>query len=127
MEQVSSLKEARAITIVGGAAVDIISRADVKEGLNSQMGSVNFVPGGALRNTAEAIGRIGWTPPTFISAVGADELSNMIRRSLTEAGVSADGLYVNKELPTAAYNAILNEKGEMFCGVSDMKVLEEIP
>ena len=91
------------------------------------MGSIKMVPGGALRNTAEAIGRLGWTKPTFVSAVGDDDMSNVIRRSLEEAGVSAEGLYVNKDLPTAAYNGILNEKGDMFCGVSDMKVLEDIP
>lgn len=125
-QQKSSSGPAR-ITIVGGAAVDIISQAAVGEGLNSQMGKITMAPGGSTRNAAECLARLGLHNETmFISGIGTDSKNAIIRNSLSEVGLSLAGLYVNPNHLTAAYNAMLSENGDMFCGVSDMEVLEFI-
>ena len=41
--------------------------------------------------------------------------------------LSTDGLYVNPKHLTAAYNGMLDENGDLFCGVCDMEILEHIP
>jgi sugar/nucleoside kinase (ribokinase family) len=112
---------------VGGAAVDIISQAKVGKGLNSQMGKIMMAPGGSSRNCAECIARLGLSSDTlFISGIGTDAKNAIIRNSLSEVGLSTAGLFVNENLQTAAYNAMLEENGDMYCGVSDMEVLEYI-
>lgn len=84
--------------------------------------------GGSTRNTAECLGRLGMGPnTTFIAGVGDDDKSTMIKNSLTRVGLSADGLCVKKGERTAAFSGVLNNKGDFFCGVADMGVLESIP
>lgn len=91
------------------------------------MGKIIMTPGGSTRNAAECLARLGLQSDTlFISGVGTDAKNAIVRNSLSEVGLSTAGLFVNEKLLTAAYNAMLNEKGDMFCGVSDMEVLEHI-
>jgi len=54
-------KAARPITIIGGAAVDIISQSDTIEANshNSHIGKIIMTEGGSTRNAAECIGRLG--------------------------------------------------------------------
>ena len=84
--------------------------------------------GGTTRNAAECLGRLGLgNQTTFISGIGDDEKSSMIKNSLTRAGVSDDGLFEKVGERTAAFSGFLNSNGDFLCGVADMDVLRVIP
>ena len=126
----SSLSCARTVTIIGGAAVDIISKSDSIEhnSSNSHIGKIYMHEGGSLRNTAECFGRLGLADDvTFISGIGCDEKKTLIKNSLTRVGLSIDGLCEKKGETTAAFSGVLNKNGDFFCGVADMQVLEYLP
>ena len=84
--------------------------------------------GGTTRNAAECLGRLGLgNQTTFISGIGDDEKSSMIKNSLTRAGVSDDGLCEKVGERTAAFSGFLNNNRDFLCGVADMDVLRVIP
>ena len=84
--------------------------------------------GGTTRNAAECLGRLGLgNQTTFISGIGDDEKSSMIKNSLSRAGVPVDGLCEKVGERTAAFSGFLNNNGDFLCGVADMDVLRVIP
>ncbi len=120
----------RKITIIGGAAVDIISQSNSiqKGSSNSHVGTITMNEGGSTRNLAECLGRLGLAHDvTFISAVGDDDKQQMIVNSLQRVGISTAGLCVKHGARTAAFTGVLDKHGDFFCGVADMDVLEFIP
>ena len=121
----------RQVTIIGGAAIDILSSSSTIEAgsSNSHVGRIVMHEGGSTRNTAECLGRIGLgSDTTFIAGVGDDEdKSVMIRNSLSRVGVSADGLCRKAGERTAAFSGVIDKNGDFFCGVADMDVLSYVP
>lgn len=120
----------RKITIIGGAAVDIISQSNSieKGSSNSHVGTITMNEGGSTRNLAECLGRLNLAKDvTFISAVGDDDKQSFIVNSLQKVGISTDGLYVKQGARTAAFTGVLDKNGDFFCGVADMDVLEFVP
>ena len=127
---VEELGCARKVTVIGGCAVDIISKSETIHAgsYNSHVGQIAMHEGGSTRNAAECLARLGFGPDTtFISAVGDDEKSILIRSSLERVGLSSAGLCVKSGERTAAFSGVLNGAGEFFCGVADMDVLNIIP
>ena len=118
------------MTIIGGAAIDIISKSDTIEpgSTNSHIGQILMHEGGSTRNTAECLGRLGMGKnTTFISGVGDDEKAGLIRNSLTQVGLSSDGLCVKAGERSAAFTGVIDKNGDFFCGVADMAVLNSLP
>ena len=103
------------MTVVGGAAVDIISKSStIFQGSgNSHVGKIVMHEGGSSRNAAECLGRLGLGyDTTFISCIGDDSQSQLIRSSLERAGLSTDGLCVKPGENTAAFSGVLNGEGD---------------
>ena len=116
----------RKITIIGGAAVDIISRSNslVAGSNNSHVGKIFVHEGGTTRNAAECLGHLGLgDQTTFISGIGDDDKSSLIENSLSRAGVSIDGLCKKVGERTAAFSGFINSNGDFLCGVADMDIL----
>jgi len=127
---IKSIAEARRVTIVGGAAVDIISQSDtiVPGSSNSHVGHIMMNEGGSTRNVAECLGRLGLGKDvTFVSGIGDDDKQIFVKNSLDRVGISTDGLCVKQGERTAAFTGVLDKNGDFFCGVADMAVLEYIP
>ena len=86
-----SQAKGRKITIIGGAAVDIISQSDsIKtDSGQSHVGTIRLQEGGSARNVAECVAKLGFASDlTFISAVGDDsEKSDIIKNSLRRVGI----------------------------------------
>jgi sugar/nucleoside kinase (ribokinase family) len=125
-----TIKEARPITIIGGAAIDIISKSETitADSGNSHVGQISMHEGGSTRNTAECLGRLGLGPQvTFISGIGDDDKSVFLRNSLKKVSISDDGLCLKPGFRTACFNGVLGHHGSFLCGVADMEVLESIP
>ena len=128
--EITKQESARKITIIGGAAVDIISQSNTIEpgSGNSHIGTIVMHEGGSTRNVAECIGRLGLgADVTFIAGVGDDDKQLIIKNSLERVGISSSGLCEKKGERTGAFTGILDKNGDFFCGVADMEVLEFIP
>lgn len=80
----ASLQSAYKLTIIGGAAVDIISKCSSELQVeNSNIGKIFTNAGGTTRNTAECLGRLGLGHELiFVSGVGDDDKSVIISNSL---------------------------------------------
>ena len=64
-------------------------------------------PGGAVFNTAVSLGRLG-APAGFLSGLSSDLFGEMLRRSLTDSGVSSDLAVVSDRPTTLAFVRLLD-------------------
>ena len=81
--------------------------------------------GGAARNVAENLARLG-VDVALCSAVGDDETGRAILRHLDEIGCDARGVRLVEGAPTAQYAAIIAPDGELVAGASDAGALDAI-
>ena len=142
---VSDIKAPAKVIVLGGAAVDIISKANPSSDgsfphKTTVSGSVTSSLGGVARNVAEAAHRILYASgPSnkdtvlLISPVGADPFGNMVRDGVSALGMRTDGILVSQiageasSLPrTAVCNMVLDGKGDLMAGIADMDVTHSL-
>lgn len=114
------------IVVIGGANLDIRGRPQGQYvHMTSNPGMVRRWPGGAARNIAENLARLGckvW----LLSAVGDDEPGRYLLSATSAAGVDTSLLLVAKARITGSYLAILDEFGNLMSAISDMEVMGEM-
>jgi len=117
------------VVVVGCAAVDVTSRAEVFIGPDQKStypGEVSLSLGGVARNIAEATHRImsgstGNDATTLLVApIGDDEFGKFISTMTESLGMRTDGLVSIQGRQSAVCNLLLDSHGELQCGVSDM-------
>ena len=80
----------RHITIIGGAALDILAQSDSlsTDSGSSHIGKIKLQEGGSARNVAECVARLGFDRDlTFIAAVGTDDKADFIKKSLRAVNI----------------------------------------
>ena len=121
---------ATSITIVGGAAVDVLARTkEMARKNNSNIGFVEIKYGGVSRNVAECITRLGYGKGLkFITSIGkGDSFGHLLMRSFEELGMRTDGVHYSDQHPTAVFWAVMNLHGGLEIGVNDMDWLPNLP
>jgi pseudouridine kinase len=115
------------VVVIGGANIDLRGSPAVEllERHTSNPGKINIGSGGVGRNIAHNLALLN-VQVTLLSAVGDDGEGIRILEETEKAGVMMEQMIISGEHPTGIYLAILDEKGEMEVGVSDMQILEEI-
>lgn len=110
------------VLAAGGANYDIEGRsfARLVPG-DSNPGSIRFFPGGAGRNAAEDLSRLGLATE-FLSAVGDDVPGREILDGCRDAGIGVDGVSVVAGETTSTYLSILDESGEAALALSGMGI-----
>lgn len=117
------------VVVVGCAAVDITSRAEVlirPDHKSTYPGKVSLSLGGVARNIAEATHRVmsgstGNDATTLLVApIGNDEFGKFISTMTESLGMRTDGLVSIQGRQSAVCNLLLDSHGELQCGVSDM-------
>lgn len=111
------------VLVIGAAGVDVIGQ--LKGGL--QPGSsipsyIRFSYGGAARNLAENLARLGQNV-ILITAVGQDETGDRLIKMAQSAGVNVDYVLQTPQHPTGAYIAVLNSSGKLEHAMDDMRVI----
>lgn len=79
------------MVVLGGANIDVVASADPLHPRISNRGTVRIGAGGAGRNVAANLARLG-IRTTFIGAVGDDPLSDSVVASTAQAGVDVSGV-----------------------------------
>jgi len=114
------------VLVVGAAGIDSKGRAGAPLTLNSSTpGFVRVSVGGTARNVADNLARLG-IEVVLLSAIGAGGSGRRILNNAAEVGINADYLMICDDHHTAAYLAILDDKGNLVMSVDDMAILENI-
>lgn len=82
--------------------------------------------GGVTRNICENLARLG-ARVSLLSAVGDDPYAEMIVRTSESVGIDMSHVEHRKDTVSSSYVAILDEKGDMLLGLSDMRIINGMP
>lgn len=82
--------------------------------------------GGVTRNILENLARQG-VPVALLSAIGDDLYGEKIVRDSEAAGIDMSHLRIKPGVVSSTYIAILDERGDMLLGMSDMRIIEDLP
>lgn len=113
------------VVVVGGANMDIKARTLARPlPATSNPGTVVSTPGGVGRNIAENLARLG-RRTHLVAAVGADALGEQLVAYTSAAGVHTQHVVVSPH-PTGTYLAVLDDRGELVVGISDMSATDTL-
>jgi pseudouridine kinase len=112
---------------IGGCVIDLSGEtAERKARLHtSNIGTLVRSHGGAARNVAENLARLG-VPVSLSTVVGGDEDGRDVLTATEAAGVDVSRCIVVEGRRTATYTAIFDGDGELVIGLSDMAIFEEL-
>ena len=108
------------VLLVGAANLDVVAQADRPQPGQSTPGRVRFGPGGAARNLAETLARLG-ARTSLVCAAGTDVLSDLVVRATEQAGVR---VYARREAARPDVYVALTSAGERLWAVSDLSACE---
>jgi sugar/nucleoside kinase (ribokinase family) len=114
------------ITVFGGVTIDRIARTDAAPVMGaSNPGMIRRAPGGVGFNVATTLARLG-VSVGLVAIVGADADGNAVLSAARDAGVDTNEIAISPTAPTAGYQAVLDDKGDLILGVADMTIYEEL-
>ncbi len=111
------------MVVIGGCNADVVAGADPLPPGASTPGRVRLGPGGAGRNVAENLARLG-VPVRLVAGVGSDPLSDQVVAATARAGVDVSGVVATDGRPNA-YVAVVSG-GRVLYAVSQMTAAEAL-
>jgi pseudouridine kinase len=115
------------VTGIGAANVDVHGRSRKAVVMrDSNPGYMATSVGGVTRNILENLSRQG-VNTVMLSSVGDDLYGEKIVRDSTAAGIDMSHVLVRRGAVSSSYIAILDERGDMLLGMSDMRIIENLP
>jgi len=114
------------IACIGGIVSDRKARVEggPRPGTSNPV-SVTTSTGGVAANVARNLARFGCRVSLF-SILGADDSGATALRELEISGVNPSNISRSRIHPTASYTAVLEPNGELFIGLADMDIFEEL-
>jgi sugar/nucleoside kinase (ribokinase family) len=114
------------IACIGGIDVDRKARVidAVRPGTSNPV-RVTSCAGGVAGNVARNLAHLGCSVALF-SIVGSDPAGNDLLRELRSAGIDVSAMRRSTIRPTASYTAVLDPEGQLFIGLADMEIFEEL-
>ncbi|KAI8098074.1 Ribokinase-like protein [Gilbertella persicaria] len=118
------------LLVIGGIALDITATVGKTLGSSilhtSTPGHVKQSLGGVGRNVAEAAWRTGGKDVKLVSVVGDDLAGESVRQGMKAIGMSTEYIQTLKNQPTAVYNALHSNDGQLVAAVADMNIFDHI-
>ena len=109
---------------VGAANVDLNGASNAAISLrDSNPGHIQLAAGGVTRNVCENLARLG-TDVKLLSCIGDDVFGAFIRRESEAAGIDLSHLHIVPGASSSIYLSILDADGDMFIGMSDMRIIQ---
>ncbi|KAF8482161.1 indigoidine synthase A-like protein [Russula ochroleuca] len=123
------------LVVIGSAAVDVVSQANVTSDADGSRGRQSTSPGtvdlslgGVGRNIAEAAHRISTSrfqaqpsATVLVSSVGDDPLGRLLLEEMGRIGVRTDGVMTTRQR-SAVCNMVLDSSRNLIGGVADMDI-----
>ena len=120
------MTEKRFTAGIGAANMDLHGRSRAALILrDSNPGFLHTSPGGVTRNILENLSRMG-EKTTLFSAVGNDLYGREILASGEAVGMDMSHMLRCLDCGSSSYMALIDPEGDMFIGMSDMRILEHI-
>lgn len=115
------------VLCIGGCVIDRIGKTREAPARlqTSNIGSLSQGYGGAARNVAENLARLG-VKVGLATRIGADEDGRRARAYLERAGADIGLVVEDGEGRTATYTAIFDGEGALVIGLADMSIFESI-
>ena len=125
--------------VIGSAAVDVVSQANVisdadgsRGRQSTSPGTIDLYLGGVGRNIAEAAHRISTSrfqaqpsATVLVSSVGDDPLGRLLLEEMRGMGVPTDGIVTTRQR-SAVCNMVLDGSGNLIGGVADMDIIRSM-
>lgn len=114
------------IFVVGGANIDIMGSSFSKLKLfDSNPGDIKLSYGGVGRNIAENLAVLK-EDVSFVSVFSIDSFGKGLYQDLSGKGIDLSYSKVVDNYSSSIYLAILDDQNDMYLGMSDMKILDEL-
>lgn len=111
---------------IGGMNMDVHAKSGGPMVLgDSNPGRLVMSPGGVCRNVCENLSRLGHTV-RLVSAVGNDYNGRALLEECEKAGIDVRAVRLIEGETTSSYVSVLEETGELFVAVSDMRILKRL-
>ena len=125
-DQATNSIGAAEVVVVGAACLDVKGRplGDIVAG-TSNPGVVQISVGGAARNVAENLARLG-TPTALLSVVCQDDFGRTIMRQTEQAGVDTDHILISCEQHSAAYMALQSAERTLLVALDDTTAISAL-
>ncbi|KAK4058079.1 hypothetical protein OIO90_000818 [Microbotryomycetes sp. JL221] len=117
------------LVVVGSIAVDITMQAQQgSPARTTAPGAVSMDLGGVAGNIARAARSIGIDDVKLVAPIARDWIGDVARRGLEQSGLRTDGLILvdAPNVRSATCGILLDKAGELFGGVADMSIAEDI-
>ncbi|KAK4520028.1 uncharacterized protein ATC70_008156 [Mucor velutinosus] len=115
------------LLVIGGIALDITATVGKSFGASilhtSTPGHVKQSLGGVGRNVAEAAWRTG-ANVKLVSVVGDDLAGESVKQGLKSISMNTEYIQTLANQPTAVYNALHSEDGQLVAAVADMNIFD---
>lgn len=114
------------VLVIGAANLDFKGRLFTEPiAGSSNSAAIKSSVGGVARNIAENLARLG-VPVTLLTAVGDDFAGEDILNKADEIDINIGHALVIHNGATGTYLAVLNNQGDLFFGLDDLRVLRNI-
>ena len=111
---------------IGGMNMDVHGMSSAPLALrDSNPGRLHLSPGGVCRNICENLARLGHTV-RLVSAVGNDYNGRALLEECRRARIDVSRVRMIEGESTSAYVSILDETGDMFVAMSDMRIIKRL-
>jgi pseudouridine kinase len=119
MDLIANSNGTAEVVVVGAACLDVKGRplGDIVAG-TSNPGVVQISVGGAARNVAENLARLG-TPTALLSVACKDDFGRTIIRQTEQAGVNTEHVLISCDQHSAAYMALQSAERTLLVAVDD--------
>lgn len=120
------LPSADNICIIGASNIDIYGRTlEPLEKVGPNMGDIELSVGGVSRNIADNAAKLGLNI-NLVTAVSNDDYGKSIQDSCFKEGIRIDKACIFNNRPTSFYMGLMNERGDLEYGITDMSIIDEI-
>lgn len=114
------------IVIIGGANIDIIGKPyNTLTMHDSNPGHIQLQYGGVGRNIAQVFASLE-TNVSLVTCFGDDAFSLQLQDSCRKLGIDISLSQVIPGQTSSTYLAVLDERGDMVMGISDMGILDQL-
>lgn len=123
------MNDAKRRTVVGVGAANVDVHGQSRKAIimrDSNPGYMATSVGGVTRNILENLSRQGLNT-VLLSAVSDDLYGDKIVKDSKAAGIDVSYLRMKPGMTSSSYIAILDERGDMLLGMSDMRIIEDLP
>jgi len=112
------------VVVIGAACMDLKGQPEGTLVMGtSNPGIIRVSPGGAGRNMAENLARLG-VATALLSCVGEDDFGRRILERTSQAGVDTSRVMVTSQFPSASYLALLDQEGLLSTAIYDTRITE---